>query len=139
MVMLGEQLPLGLGWMQKRQQTIPGAHQCLQGITWNTNHCSTALSDPLLLCRLQLVHTCTSDLSLPSLTVNRLKYTHHELPSPFPSAVPLGDGRTPVSIFLFWIHPFWAPAQEGTNERAKPSLGALLQPMKSFSHTQQHH
>ena len=52
------------------------------------HHRSTALSDPFLLCRLQLVHTRTSDLSFPSLTVNRLKYTHHALPSPFPSPVP---------------------------------------------------
>jgi len=36
MVVLGEQLPPGLGWMQKWQQTISGAWQCLQGATWNT-------------------------------------------------------------------------------------------------------
>lgn len=37
-----------------------------------------------------------------------------------------------MSIFLFWIHPFWAPAQEGTNERAKPSLGALPRDPPAF-------
>lgn len=65
------------------------------------HHRSTALSDPFLLCRLQLVHTRTSDLSFPGLTVNRLKYTHHALPSPFPSGVPLAQEMTSGSISLF--------------------------------------
>lgn len=59
--------------------------------------------------------TRTSDLSFPSLTVNRLKYTHHELPLPFPSAVLL-DGKTPQRIFLFPIHPFPFPDLHGTHE-----------------------
>jgi len=74
------------------------------------HHRNNALNDAFLLCRLQLVHTCTSDLSFPSHTANRLKYTHHTLPSPFPSALPLGHGMIPGSIFLFWIHPFLFPS-----------------------------
>src|SRR5699024_4984525 len=44
--------------------------------------------------------------SASQVSVNTLKYTHHALHSPFPSAGHLGDGMSPGSILLFWIHPF---------------------------------
>ena len=68
---------------------------------YTEHHHTAALRDPFLPCRLQLIHPCISDLSFPSLTVNTLKYTHHALPSPFPSGVPLAQEMTSGSISLF--------------------------------------
>lgn len=62
-----------------------------------------------------------------------VKYHEHEV------LKTSGESAKPVKQTT---HPWgssWAPAQEGTNDLAKTSLDALLQPMKSFSHTQQHH
>src|SRR5699024_1782621 len=39
------------------------------------HHHSTALRDPFLLCRLQLIHTCISDLSFPSLSEHTEVYS----------------------------------------------------------------
>lgn len=41
--------------------------------------------------------------------MNRLKYTYHAVPSLFPSAVPLGDGVSPGTFFLFRVHPLLFP------------------------------